>query len=223
MQGINGRATDISEQFISTLPEITTKRLDATFGEQAAIPNIRKNLTARQSKPTKITLLAMLMAAAAWFSLNALAANTTKLSGVSTATASDTIGVHKFTFQERIERMKSMTPEQRNHERELMRQEMESMSPDQRAEQRKEMRAHWEKMSPSEREQIRRRMKEHWKSMPPALREQRRNEMREHFKNMSPEERQQFKSDMDMLDGMPLPGGNNPGKKAATAGGQSQG
>lgn len=206
-----------------TLPKVTTNRLDATFEEQSAIPQIRKNLNARQCKPTRIAGLAVLMAAAAWFSLNALAADATKLSGVSSATASGTIGVHKFTFQERIERMKSMTPEQRNHERDLMRQEMESMSPDQRAEQRKEMRAHWEKMSPSEREQIRRRMKEHWKSMPPALREKRRDEMREHFKNMSPDERQQFKSDMDMLDGMPLPRGNYPGKKAAGAGDQTKG
>jgi len=157
------------------------------------------------------------------FILNALAADTMPLKGAPPAAAADANGEHKLTFQERIKRMKSMTPEQRTHERELMRQEMQNMSPGELAEQRKEIREHWEQMSPGEREQIRIMMKEHWKNMPPEQREERRNEMREHFKNMSPEERQQFKSDMNKRDGMPPPDDDYPGSKADGAGSPAKG
>jgi hypothetical protein len=156
------------------------------------------------------------------FSLNALAADTMPLKGAQPAAAANANGEHKLTFQERIERMKSMTPEQRTHESELMRQEMQNMSPDQLAEQRKEIREHWEQMSPEERGQIRIIMKEHWKNMPQEQREERRNEMREHFNNMSPEERQQFKSDMNKRDGM-LPGGEYPVDKADGASSPAKG
>jgi hypothetical protein len=157
------------------------------------------------------------------FSLNALAADTMPLKAAQPAAAADASGEHKLTFQERVERMKSMTPEQRTHERELMRQEMQNMSPGQLAEQRKEIREHWEQMSPDERGQIRTIMKEHWKNMPQEQREERRKEMREHFNNMSPEERQQFKSDMNNRDGM-LPQGNHyPGDKIDGAGSPARG
>jgi len=157
------------------------------------------------------------------FSLNALAADTMPLKGAQPAAAANANGEHKLTFQERIERMKSMTPEQRTHESELMRQEMQNMSPGQLAEQRKEIREHWEQMSPEERGQIHIIMKEHWKNMPQEQREERRNEMREHFNNMSPEERQQFKSDMNKRDGMLPQGGDYPGDKADGAGSPAKG
>jgi hypothetical protein len=160
---------------------------------------------------------------AALFSLNALAADTMPLKGAQPAAAADASGEHKLTFQERVERMKSMTPEQRTHERELMRQEMQNMSPGQLAEQRKEIREHWEQMSPDERGQIRTIMKEHWKNMPQEQREERRKEMREHFNNMSPEERQQFKSDMNNRDGMLPQGGDYPSDKTDGAGSPAKG
>ena len=150
----------------------------------------------------------------ALFSLNALAADTMPLKGAPPAAAADANGEHKLTFQERIKRMKSMTPEQRTHERELMRQEMQNMSPGQLAEQRKDIREHWEQMPPGEREQIRIILKEHWKNITPEQREERRKEMREHFKDMSPEERQQFKSDMNKRDDIPPQGDDYPGGKA---------
>lgn len=157
------------------------------------------------------------------FSLNALAADTMPLKGAQPAAAANVNGEHKLTFQERIERMKSMTPEQRTHESELMRQEMQNMSPGQLAEQRKEIREHWEQMSPEERGQIRIIMKEHWKNMPQEQREERRNEMREHFNNMSPAERQQFKSDMNKRDGMLPQGGEYPVDKADGASSPAKG
>lgn len=164
-----------------------------------------------------ILKLLMFAGIAALFSLNALAADTMPLKGAPPAAAADANGDHKLTFPERVERMKSMTQEQRTHESELMRQEMQNMSPGELAEQRKEIREHWEQMSPEERGQIRTIMKEHWKNMPQEQREERRNEMREHFKNMSPEERQQFKSDMNKRDGMLLQGAGSPADKAGGA------
>ena len=156
------------------------------------------------------------------FSLNALAADTMPLTAASRATVAGTNGKHKLSFQERIERMKSMTPEQRTHERELMRQEMQNMSPGQLAEQRKEIREHWEQMSSEERVQIRIMMKERWKDMPPEQREERRKEMREHFKKMSPEERQQFKIDMNKRDGVFPQDDGYPGGKADGTGSQAR-
>jgi len=156
-------------------------------------------------------------------SLNALAADTMPSKAAPPVAAADANGKHKLTFQERIERMKSMTPEQRTRESALMRQEMQNMSPGQLAEQRKEIREHWEQMSPEERGQIRIIMKEHWKNMPQEQREERRKEMREHFDNMSPEERQQFKSDMNKRDGMLPQGDSYPGDKADGGGSPAKG
>lgn len=173
----------------------------------------------------KIARLPVLVTAlvAACISPSVLAADSTAASGTRPAVATGAASSHELTFQERIERMKTMTPEQQKHERELMRKEMENMSPGQRAEQRKEIREHWEQMSPEERDQVRARMQEHWKSMPPEQREERRKEMREHFKNMSPQEREQFKSDMDMIDGMPPPAKANPAGKTNTAANSTKG
>jgi hypothetical protein len=171
------------------------------------------------------------------FSLNAMAADITPPADTTPAVGPGANGEHKLSYQERIERMRSMTPEQRAKERELMRQEMRSMSPEerrrnqqeisrgwdnmtpeQRTERRKEMREHWEKMPPEEREQVRNKMKDHWKNMSPEEREARRKEMREHFKNMSPEERRQFTRDMGKRDGMPPPVDSHPGDNTDDAG-----
>ncbi|MGB9093819.1 MAG: DUF3106 domain-containing protein [Gallionella sp.] len=202
------------------LPDVPAPSPSASTGRQADIPGSPGIFTVRQAgKQAGIARLPVLAAAlvATCFSLGALAADTAVASGTRSAAATGATSDHKLTFQERIERMKTMTPEQQKHERDMMRQEMENMSPGQRAEQRKEIREHWEQMSPEERDQVRARMQEHWKSMPPEQREERRKEMREHFKNMSPQERQQFKSDMDMIDGMPPPGSDNPRSKADAA------
>jgi mRNA-degrading endonuclease RelE of RelBE toxin-antitoxin system len=143
----------------------------------------------------------------------------------------------KISFQEHIERMRTMTPDQRAWERELMRQEMQSLSPEQRAEQRKDMRAQFEKMSPEDRsiarEQFRqewnnltpeqraerrKEMHEYWKNMPPEEREQIRNKMKDHWKNMSPEQRQQFKRDLDEQYGIPPSAGDKRGGESGGAG-----
>lgn len=72
------------------------------------------------------------------FSLNALAADTAPSSSVQ-----DHI--------QRLERMKSMTPEQRIKEREAMQEEMLKLTPEQRAEHREAMHEYRKKMSPEER------------------------------------------------------------------------
>lgn len=188
------------------LPKVTTKPTDMTLEKHPAIPLV-------QQKTANRRLAVTVAAIAAWFSLNALAADIPNLKGAPPATASNTAGAHKLTFQEHIERMKSMTPEQRINERELLRQEIQNMSPGQLAEQREVIREHWEQMPPAEREQIRTLLQEHWKNMPPQQREESRKEMREHFKEMSPEQRQQFKSDLNKRDGIPPQDGDNPGSK----------
>ncbi|HUV99941.1 MAG TPA: DUF3106 domain-containing protein [Gallionella sp.] len=191
---------------MNKLPKVTTKPPDMTLENHPAIPLI-------QQKTVNKRLVIIAAAIAAWFSLNALAADTPNLKGAPPATASNTAGAHKLTFQEHIERMKSMTPAQRINERELLRQEIQNMTPGQLAEQRKDIREHWEQMPTAEREQIRVLLQEHWKDMPPKQREERRKEMREHFKDMSPEQRQQFKSDLNQRDGMSPQDGDYPGGK----------
>ncbi len=125
--------------------------------------------------PGKLTTLAnwqVVIAAGiiASFSLNTMSA--------------EIVGSPATGIQERMARMKSMTPEQR-------------------AERRKKMREHWQNMSPGERADIRAKMQEHWKNLPPEERAARRQEMRERFKKMSPEERNQFKQDMRGNPAMP--------------------
>jgi len=191
---------------MNKLPKVTTKPPDMTLDKHPSIPLIQK-------KTVNKRLVIIAASIAACFSLNALAADTPNLKGAPPATAPNTAGAHKLTFQEHLERMKSMTPAQRINERELLRQEIQNMSPGQLAEQRKDVREHWEQMPPAEREQIRLLLQEHWKNMPPEQREQRRKEMREHFKDMSPEQRQQFKSDLNKRDGMSPQGGDYPGGK----------
>jgi hypothetical protein len=208
------------------LPDFPAAPPVAATRKQPDISALLRTFTAQQTgKHAGIARLPVLVAAlvAACFSLGAVAADTAAASGARSAVAAGATSDKNLTFQERIERMKTMTPEQQKHERELMRQEMENMSPGQRAEQRKEIREHWEQMSPEERDQVRARMQEHWKSMSPQQREESRKEMREHFKNMSPQERQQFKSDMDMIDGMPPSGSDYPRSKADAAASSTKG
>ena len=56
--------------------------------------------------------------------LNAMAADNAPL----TDTSPPAVKGMKITIVERLTRMKSMTPEQRTHERELIRQELQSLS-----------------------------------------------------------------------------------------------
>jgi hypothetical protein len=202
------------------MPKVPIKPLAITLEEQSAIPLINPKSTGKRlvtGKPTAIAGLPVLMAAfiATWFSLNALAADPLKSTGTPPVAASGTGGEHKLTVQERIERMKSMTPEQQIHERESMRQEMENMSPEQRAKQRKEMRMQIEKLPPEERRVMREQFRDdldsmppeerskdqnelgkQWDSMTPEQRAKRRQEMREHWEQMSPEERDQIHTRM---------------------------
>src|SRR3989338_6223589 len=104
-------------------------------------------------------------------------------------------------IKEHMERMKTMTPEQRAVEREAMRKEMDSLTPEQRAERRKQMHEHWQQMSPEERKKMRKEMKEHRMKIPPEERAEHRKEMRERFDKMSPEERRDFKRGMDGMGG----------------------
>jgi hypothetical protein len=113
-----------------------------------------------------------------------------------TPATTGTAGEHKISFQEHIERMRTMTPEQRAWERELMRQEMQSLSPEQRAEQRNDMRAQFEKMSPEDRSIAREQFRQEWNNMTPEQRAERRKEMHEYWKNMPPEEREQIRNKM---------------------------
>jgi flagellar biosynthesis GTPase FlhF len=149
------------------------------------------------------------------FSLDALAADTALSQGTPPATIADAGGVHRLTFQERIERMKSMTPKQRIHERELMHKELQKMPPEQQAQQRKEMREQFQKLSPEDRHIARQQFREDinsmtpeerarnqdelrkdWDSMTPEQRAEQRKEMREHWEQMSPEEREQIRLGM---------------------------
>jgi Spy/CpxP family protein refolding chaperone len=151
----------------------------------------------------------------ALLSLNAMAADSSSSTDAPPAAGPGANGEHKLTIQERIERMKSMTPEQRTQERKLIRKEMQSLSPEQRAEQRKAMRAQFEKMSPEDRRIMREQFREYIKNlspeerrkhqeemrkerdnMTPEQRMERRKEMREHWERMSPEEREQMRKRM---------------------------
>jgi Spy/CpxP family protein refolding chaperone len=147
----------------------------------------------------------------ALFSLNATAADISP-PVIPAASGPGAKAKDKLTFKERIERMRSMTPEQRAKERDLMRQEMRSLPPEQRAEQRKDMRAQFEKMSPEDRriareqfredidnlspEERRKEMREHWENMSPEEREQVRKRLQEHWKSLSPEEREARRKEM---------------------------
>lgn len=117
---------------------------------------------------TKILIAAGIIAS---FSLNAMAA--------------DVAPPPKTAMQEHMERMNTLSPEDRAKEREAMHQEMQKLTPEQRAEKHKEMHEYMEKLSPKERAT-------------------RRKEMRERFDKMSPKERKQFRKDMqgNMTPGM---------------------
>lgn len=208
--------------------------------KQPAMPRRRKRavklpLEARQT--THAHRLVMIAAGiAALFSLNALAANTSLPGSAVPAAGQVSEGDHNPTIQQRIERMKSMTPEQRVQERESILHELKNLPPEQRDEQRKaireqfesmspeerryEMREHWKNMSPEEREQFREKLQERWRNMSPEEREKRRQDMLDHFNNMSPEERQQFKLDMGTRNDMPPSAGSSPGTGDASHAGK---
>ncbi|HEX5363236.1 MAG TPA: DUF3106 domain-containing protein [Gallionella sp.] len=88
------------------------------------------------------------------FSLNALAAD---------ATPAPSMPDHA----QHLERMKTLTPEQRAKEQEEMQQKMQSLTPEQRAEHRKAMREQWEKMSPEDRKAMHDAMHEDMQGMSP--------------------------------------------------------
>jgi len=178
---------------------------------------LMKQLAIPLGKQTTLAKWLVIIAAGivALLSLNAMAADIAPIRDTPPAGGPGANGEHKLTIQERIGRMKSMTPEQRTKERELIYQEMKSLSPEQRAEQRKEMLAQFEKMSPEdrlmmrkqfrediknmspeERSRLRKEMREHWEKMSPEEREQMRNRMKEHWKSMPPEEREERRKEM---------------------------
>ncbi len=202
------------------MPKVPIKPPAITLEEQSAIPLINPKSTGKRlvtGKPTAIVGLPVLMAAfiATWFSLNALAADPLKSTGTPPVAASGAGGEHKLTVQERIERMKSMTPEQQIHERESMRQEMENMSPEdrrimrdqfsenidnipigERSTNQNEIRKQWDSMSPEQRAKSRKEMREHWEQMSPEERDKIRIRMKEHWKSMSPEQREERRKEM---------------------------
>ncbi len=94
----------------------------------------------------------MLMAAlAAWFSLNALAADTSAMTGARSAVSPSADAVQREEMRAHWEKM---SPEERNQIRARIQEHWKSMSPEQREERRKEMREHFKNMSPQERQQF---------------------------------------------------------------------
>ena len=176
----------------------------------AILKILMKRLTIRPSEQTTLAKSLVMIAAGivASFSFNALAADTATPPSVQD-------------YIQHMERMKTMTPEQRAKEREAMHEETRNLTPEQRAERRKAMREYWEKMpaeerarhraerrkemdsmTPEQRAERRKQMHEqHWQQMSPEERAEHRREMRERFEKMSPEERRDFKRGMDGMDG----------------------
>jgi mRNA-degrading endonuclease RelE of RelBE toxin-antitoxin system len=153
------------------------------------------------------------------FSMNAMAADAAPAKGTppnaQPSAGAGTAPEQKHTTQEHMERMKTMSPEQRAKEHEAMRKEWDSLTPQQRDAKRKEMHEQLKKMSPEERRAMHEKMREHmmnmspeerarqreqmrkeWDSLTPQQREARRKEMHERFEKMPPEERAERRKEM---------------------------
>jgi Protein of unknown function (DUF3106) len=97
-------------------------------------------------------------AIAAFFSLNAMAAEIASPSNTPSATGPDTKLVERQKNQQDI--------------RQEMLDHWENMSPEEREQVRNKMKDHWKSMSPKEREARRKEMREHFKNMSPKERKQ---------------------------------------------------
>jgi hypothetical protein len=132
------------------LPDSPAPPAAATTVERPDISPARKRSTGWPSGIGRLPLLLM-AALAAWFSLNALAADAPGMAGARSAVAPSADSAQREEMRAHWEKM---SPEERNQIRARMQEHWKSMSPEQREESRKEMREHFKNMSPQERQQF---------------------------------------------------------------------
>ncbi|MGA7594103.1 MAG: DUF3106 domain-containing protein [Gallionella sp.] len=131
------------------LPDVPAPPLAAITRERPANTPARIRSTGRPSGIGRLPVL--VVALAAWFSLNALAADTPAMTGARSAVSPSADAVQR---EEMRAHWDKMSPEERNQIRARIQEHWKSMSPEQREERRKEMREHFKNMSPQERQQF---------------------------------------------------------------------